>query len=133
MKMFKVTAKCGHVGRNHYVVKNFPVQASNGREAAKIARDLPRVKHHHKDAIINVEETTLSEYYLLIQQNCNDPYFRCHNVQDQRCYEEVVFSEDIKVEPVFEDRKKIVYYGKEVLRNPKRFMRNVYYTERYAI
>ena len=31
------------------------------------------------------------------------------------------------------DRKKIVYYGKEVLRNPKRFMRNVYYTERYAI
>ena len=69
MKMFKVTAKCGHVGRNHYVVKNFPVQASNGREAAKIARDLPRVKHHHKDAIINVEEITFSEYYLLIQQN----------------------------------------------------------------
>ena len=113
MKMFKVTAKCGHVGRNHYVVKNFPVQASNGREAAKIARDLPRVKHHHKDAIINVEEITLSEYYLLIQQNCNDPYFRCHNVQDQRCYEEVVFSEDIKSNRFLKTEKRLFTMAKK--------------------
>lgn len=133
MKLFKVTAKCGHVGKNYYVIKSFPVQASDGKEAARIARNIPRVKHHHKDAIISVEEITLAEYYLLIQQNKNDPYFSCQNIQDQRRYDEVVYSEFHQKERYSEINRKTVYYGKEILRNPKKFMRNIYYTERYAI
>ena len=133
MKVFKVTAKCGHVGRNYYVIKSFPVQASDGKEAARIARNIPRVKHHHKDAIINVEEITLAEYYALMHKNDSDPYFSCQNVQDQRRYDEVVYSEYCQEERPSETSRKTVYYGKEILRNPKKFMRNIYYTERYAI
>ena len=133
MKVFKVTAKCGHVGRSYYVIKSFPIQAPNGKEAAKIARSLPRVKHHHKDAIISVEEITLTDYYLLVQKNNNDPYFSCQCVQDQRRYEEIVYSESYEEERSYEAPHKTIYYGKEILRNPKKFMRKIYFTERYAI
>lgn len=133
MRMYKVTAKCGHVGRSNYVLKDFPVKAENGRDAAKIARRIPRVKHHHKDAIVRVIEITLEEYYALILANKNDPYFSCENVQDQRRYDELIFSETFEDEREIEPCKKIVYYGKEILRNPKKFMRNIYWTERYAI
>ena len=133
MKMFKVTAKCGHVGKNYYAIKSFPIQASDGRNAAKIARDIPRVKHHHKDAIISVEEITHAEYYLLMQQNNNDPYFSCRNIQDQRKYEEVVYTEHCQEEQYSEVSHKTVYYRKENIRNPKKFMRNIYFTERYVI
>lgn len=133
MKVYKVTAKCGHVGRNYYVIKSFPVQASDGKEAARIARNIPRVKHHHKDAIISVEEITLAEYYALIRQNNSDPYFSCQNVQDQRKYEEVIYSEHSQKKNYSEISHKTVYYGKEILRNPKKFMRNINYAERYAI
>ena len=51
MEFYLVTTKCGHVGKGHYVPITFPIKAENGKEAAKIARMLPRVKHHHWDAI----------------------------------------------------------------------------------
>jgi len=57
-KFYIVTAKCGHVGKSKYILIDFPVIAEDGREAAKIARQIPRVKHHHKDAIRNVEESS---------------------------------------------------------------------------
>ena len=134
MRMYKVVAKCGHVGRNHFVLKTFPVKAQNGKEAAKIVRNLPRVKHHHKDAIRSVEEITVSEYVALERLNREDPYFSCNNVQDQRAYEEIIYNEDdFMFERESEKSNRLVYYGKELLRNPKRFMRNIYMTERYAV
>lgn len=133
MKVFRVTAKCGHVGRNNYVIKSFAIRAFDAREAARIARDIPRVKHHHKDAILDVQEITLDDYYTLVEQNSHDPYFRCHNVQDQRSYEEVVYTEVKTERKRSEVTRKTMYYGKELIRNPKRFIRNVLYTERFAI
>ena len=133
MRMYKVTAKCGHVGRSHYVIKDFPVKANDGKEAAKIARELPRVKHHHKDAIRSVVEISFEEYWSLVKANEADPYFSCENVQDQRSYEEIIYCEEVEEKRSYETSNKVIYYGKQLLRNPKRFMRNNYYTERYAI
>lgn len=83
-RYFKVTAKCGHVGRSHYVPISFPVAASCGKEAAAIARWYPRVKHHHSDAIINCEEIDREQYCILLKANTLDPYLQCKCKRDQR-------------------------------------------------
>lgn len=133
MKLFRVVAKCGHVGRNYYVLKEFAIKAANGKDAAKIAREMPRVKHHHKDAIRSVTEITIEEYYSLLKLNSEDPYFSCTSIQEQRLYEEVVYPEEFEDVKEPETSSKIIYYGKQLLRNPKRYMRNIYMMERYAI
>lgn len=133
MKLFKVTAKCGHVGRNYFVKKEFAIKAKDGKEAAKVVRNIPRVKHHKKDAILNVVEITESEYEMIMLANSNDPYFKCTCIQEQRvCGDFEVFREC--EHELFErkENKKTVYYGKTLLRNPKKFMKNIYATERYA-
>ncbi|MDY5982749.1 MAG: hypothetical protein SPJ17_03565 [Anaeroplasma sp.] len=83
MKYFKVVAKCGHVGKKQYVPVPFAVMAETGKEAAKIARYLPRVKHDHKDAILDCKEITYDEYQELSESNSKDDYLKCHNAQDQ--------------------------------------------------
>ncbi len=55
MRYFIVTAKCGHVGRDNYIPIDFAVKAESASKAASYARDLPRVKHDHKDAILSVQ------------------------------------------------------------------------------
>ena len=77
MKYYEVEAKCGHVGRKNYVLKNFPVMAENGRKAAEKTRGRPRVKHHHKDAIRKVTEIDETRYLELMNINRADPYFQC--------------------------------------------------------
>lgn len=84
MGMYEVCAKCGHVGRNNYVDKVFAVVASSGKEAAAKVRSFPRVKHDHKDAIRYVESIDASRYAEIISGNHLDPFFLCHNVQEQR-------------------------------------------------
>lgn len=84
MKYFKVKAKCGHVGKNHYILKSLYIKAENAKEAAKIARTTPRVKHHHRDAIREVKKISLEEYSLGIRANAIDPYFNVHNSTEQR-------------------------------------------------
>ena len=54
--LFEVQAKCGHVGKNMYTLKTFAVNTSSRAEAAALVRNLPRVKHHHRDAILRVAE-----------------------------------------------------------------------------
>ena len=81
MKAYKVIAKCGHVGQNYYIDKVFAVMAETGKEAAAIVRNMPRVKHHHKDAIRSVEEISFDVFYALKANFRNDPYFHCHNIQ----------------------------------------------------
>ena len=85
-KYYKVLAKCGHVGRNRYIIKSFYVKAENGKEAAKIVRDKPRVKHHHKDAIKEVIQIKYEEYINGIKIMSDDMYFKVHNRQDQIFY-----------------------------------------------
>lgn len=89
MKYYIVTTKCGHVGKNKYIVIDFPVLAENGKDAARKAREIPRVKHHHKDAILNVKEVTLEDYNKSIEMNHNDDYLKCSNRQEQNLIENI--------------------------------------------
>ena len=84
MKYFKVEAKCGHVKRNKFTPKSFYIKAKNGKEAAKIARDCPRVKHHQKDAIQSVQKISLEEYLLGKKAMMNDLFFKIHNSSEQK-------------------------------------------------
>ena len=86
MAYYKVIAKCGHVGRNKYIFKNLFIKATSRKEAATKARNYPRVKHHHKDAIRDVIEITFEEYCNGKKCNKEDKYFHVHNSTDQRIY-----------------------------------------------
>lgn len=80
---YEVIAKCGHVGKKHYVPVKFAVVAESGKEAAKKVRQFPRVKHNHKDAILDVRCITLEEFLEIKEINDNDPYLKCHSRQEQ--------------------------------------------------
>ena len=110
MGMYEVCVKCGHVGRNYYVDKILAVEACNGKEAAAKARELPRVKHDHKDAIRYVESIDAERFAEIASQNLLDPFFVCHNVQEQRrmCGSDIEKHRDTEVK----------YYRRE--RNEKR-------------
>lgn len=133
MKMFEVIAKCGHVGKNKYILKSFAVKAEDGKQAAKLVRGLPRVKHHHKDAIKSVEEVCYERYLAIKVQNDSDPYFKCKNVQEQRHYEmgEIYYESQSNFFDN-EEIKKPVYFKKTLIRNTKKYFKNYDYS-RYAI
>ena len=82
-KYFMVIAKCGHVGRKNYIPVKFTVVAESGKEAAKKVRQFPRVKHNHKDAILDVRCIKLEEFLEIKEINENDPYLKCHSKQEQ--------------------------------------------------
>ena len=82
-KYFMEIAKCGHVGRKNYIPVKFAVVAESGKEAAKKVRQFPRVKHDHKDAILDVRCITLEEFLEIKEINDNDPYLKCHSRQEQ--------------------------------------------------
>jgi len=128
MKFYEVVAKCGHVGRKNYALKSFPVKAEDGREAARKARDLPRVKHHHKDAIKEVREICEEQFYELILMNDSDPYFHCTCVQDQRSYiDNDIYPEErylqANADQICENNYKTLYIGKSIIRKPKKYIR----------
>jgi hypothetical protein len=98
---FEVEAKCGHVGMNKYVLKNFYIKTDSAKKAAYIIRNVPRVKHDHKDAIRNVREITYEEYVEGSKRMEADDYFRIHNSSEQKgLLTENVFYEE------YEERKK---------------------------
>lgn len=82
-KYFMVIAKCGHVGRKNYIPIKFAVVAESGKDAAKKVRQFPRVKHNHKDVILDVRCITLEEFLEIKEINNNDPYLKCHSKQEQ--------------------------------------------------
>lgn len=81
---FRVIAKFGHVGRNKYYEGTVYVQAQSAKEAALLVRWMPRVKHHHKDAILSVEEVSQQEFCEGQATMNHNPYFACSNIQQQR-------------------------------------------------
>ena len=123
-KYFEVTAKCGHVGKNKYIPITFFVNAESAKEAAEICRDIPRVKHDHRDAILNVAEITNTEFVEGIRNNECDPYLQAKNIQQQRKVKDVIatriLDEKTSLKPSKEIRKKKIYHGKEQLKNPKK-------------
>jgi len=96
-KFYKVTCKCGHVGKKYFIRINFPVIATCGKDASAIARYIPRVKHDHKDAILNCCEITQEEFENLQSINKNDPYLKCDCIQEQRNIED--FFDRLELEP----------------------------------
>ena len=57
---YKITAKCGHVGKKNYIPIKFAVCAEDGKEAAKKVRNFARVKDNHKDAILDVKSISIA-------------------------------------------------------------------------
>ena len=133
--MYEVCAKCGHVGKNYYVDKTFAVVANSGKEAALIARSIPRVKHHHADAIRYVEKIDEERYNEIRQLNSVDPYFLCTNIQQQREFCDLDIMPEVAESGFGDDgfkNYKPKYYGKKVLRNPKKYINNYAVEERYT-
>ena len=111
MKYYIVTAKCGHVGRGYYIPIDFPIRAESRTEAAKIARDLPRVKHHHKDAILDCPEVSFEEYKAVCEENKTDTYLLCHSSSEQKllCDIEDRIIKETKKETQFNRNDRIPY------------------------
>ena len=82
-KYFSVETKCGHVGRLNCVWIKFAICAESAKEAAAIARQIARVKHHHKNAIKEVVEITVDEFCKLKAINDTDPYLHAKNHREQ--------------------------------------------------
>ena len=132
--LYEVQAKCGHVRKNMYTLKTFAISASSRVEAAALVRNLPRVKHHHRDAILRVVEIDWNRYYEIQHLNRQDLYFQCHSIQEQRClcpnltvYEEVKDSGHHKKIPPLQEKS--VFYGKQKIRNVKKYMKHNQYFE----
>ena len=84
MKYYEVKAKCGHVGKNNYIIGTLFLWAESGKIAAAVARRFPRVKHDHKDAIISVREISRAAYEKGRKSINETPYWSCVSVQEQR-------------------------------------------------
>ena len=82
-KYYAVTTKCGHVGKGKFINVTFAISAEDGKEAAEIGRWLPRVKHHYKYCITDVKCISYDDYLELCEENNNNPYLKCKNVQEQ--------------------------------------------------
>ena len=77
MKYYKVTAKCGHVGRGKYCVKAFFIKARSHNDAREKVLKMPRVKKQSEGAIISVKEVGRDSYTKGRFDMILDPYFRC--------------------------------------------------------
>ena len=135
LKMFEVVCKCGHVGKSHYVIIRFPVMAKSKKDAARIARGIPRVKHDYQDAILNVFEVDKERYFDLVETNNNDPYLHCTCIQDQNTIDlsDRLMDEersDYRI-PRKEENKKTVYCNKQKIRNQKKYMTRYYDIEKF--
>jgi hypothetical protein len=82
-KYFSVKTKCGHVGKLNCVWIDFAIVAESAKEAAAIARQIARVKHHHKNTIKEVVEITVDEFCKLKAINDADPYLHAKNHREQ--------------------------------------------------
>ena len=105
---YLVEAMCGHVGALAYIPVVFPISAEDGKEAAKKARLIPRVKHNNKYAILNVKKVSYDEYLAQQEVNNSDAYLNWH---ETGCTDEYVdtVSERIKYmneNPFIAKRKK---------------------------
>lgn len=126
--MFEVEVKCGHVGKNHYILKTVPVIAENKKAAAAKARLLPRVKHDHPDAVRQVRVIDAPRYAELVKVHRTDLYFQCRSIQEQRelCNDLEIFLEvpqKQKSRRRTEPQERVRFVGKERVQNLKRYLK----------
>lgn len=136
---YRVTCKCGHTGsRNTYIPITFAVVAEDSKEAAKIARFIPRCKHHHKDCILSVIECSYEEFLIQKEINNNNPYLKCKSIQEQRLLNiEHLFVPETRTcnKVVYKREKqdgKKCFLGKKELKNPKKYLNN-YHQQEYEL
>ncbi len=131
----KVYVKCGHVGINNCIKIWLPIEAENKKDAAEIARYAPRVKHHHKDAIIDVKVISKKEFDDLITINKADPYLNCHSKQEQNkiidLYERIeedYYNTSKKENPI---QHEYTIYKNRMVRNVRKYSKynNYFYNE----
>lgn len=93
MKYFIATTVCGHVGRGYAINKDFAIRANSKKEAARIARYIPRVKHDYKYAILGVKEVSYEEYVFQSHINSEDPFLNAKNSREQayRCNDLTIY------------------------------------------
>lgn len=109
---YEVETKCGHVGRMNCVWIKYAIVAENAKEASRKALDKGRVKREHPDAIRGVRKIDREEFIALRQDNKNDPYLRCTNIQQQRMivdFDERVCSDEWNLSKLVMKRKKPDY------------------------
>ena len=58
--------------------------AKYGIRTAKKVRQFSRVKHNHKDAILNVKKISYERYLEIVEANHNDQYLNCHSKHEQK-------------------------------------------------
>ena len=130
LEMFEAVCKGGHVGRGWYRPIHFPIIAESRKDAARIARDMPRVKHNHKDAVLNVIKIDFRRYKELKRENDRDKYLHCRNIQDQNLIDiddQLIEEKKPNIYPIHKDESDQSFYcGKRQLRNPKKFMTRYY-------
>lgn len=84
---------------------------------------IPRVKHNHKDAILSVTRISKEEYLLLLEENHNDEYLHCKNIQQQKenCADlssRIIFDSYFNEEKRKEDREqRLIYKKKSIYRS----------------
>ncbi|MFW5838544.1 MAG: leucine-rich repeat domain-containing protein [Bacillota bacterium] len=125
-RYFAVTCKCGHVRKGYYIPITFPIIAKNRKAAARLARQKPRVKHHHKYAILRNEEIPYTVYKQLQEANKNDNYLNVKSTHQQKQYQDEIKARRVKEpkKPFHSNEsltKKILYNSKERIRKPKRY------------
>ena len=108
-RYYAVNTKVGHVGKGKYIEVTFAIKAENGREAARIAREMPRVKRDNPMAIIDVNELSYDEYLDLLEDNKNNPYLKCKSRQDQNMYCPDIYK---KVKELYEEVDSFEYKEK---------------------
>ena len=100
---YVATLKGGHVGQNYYIEFTKAIKAHSKKEAAEKCKALPRAKKGQADMIISIDEITYNEYVELMNEENENPYFLCKNIQQQRSkMSEIKY--EIKLDPLYTNR-----------------------------
>ncbi len=117
-KYFEVGVKFGHVGTSKFYKGTLYLLANSRKEAAQIAREYPRVKHHHKEAILYVHRIEKNEYIAGRNKNKSNLFFTCtstagkkntilYNIDD-------IYDEGTDSRATTRAKRKIIDYEKNV-------------------
>ena len=125
-KKYAVECKCGHVGRGYYMSITFPIEATSKKEAAQIARHIPRVKHHQKHAILKVSLISNLEYTRLKETNHQDRYLSVRSSYELKDYRHEINQRRIPEQPkpirkTEAISNKEIFKQKEKVRKQKKF------------
>ena len=98
MNYYLLVVKFGHVKKNYSLYKEIPIAAENGKEAAKRAINMARVKHHKKDVIKSIKKINKNEYLEELKKHRVDKYFQVTSVQEQRSLCPEVYEQAVRDE-----------------------------------